>query len=119
MKIISIDELKEMADSEGLILQGCGGDAQEWVDGINELFTEEQILRNGDTFKNVSAFEHGGLSNLLFHMDGVDLNVGKLAVWRIATHDTFGGTWASDYRANQLGMGDEPSSEMEMGGQSL
>ena len=33
------EDLRHMTDEEGLILQGCGGDLQEWVDGINELLT--------------------------------------------------------------------------------
>lgn len=41
---ISTDSLRRMNDSEGLILQGCGGDLQEWLDGINEMFTENGIL---------------------------------------------------------------------------
>lgn len=32
VKQISINELKKMTDSEGLIFQGCGGNLQEWVD---------------------------------------------------------------------------------------
>ena len=35
IKTVTIDELCQMNDQEGLILQGCGGDLQEWVDGIN------------------------------------------------------------------------------------
>ena len=31
IKIVTIDELRQMNDQEGLILQGCGGDLQEWV----------------------------------------------------------------------------------------
>ena len=27
------EDLRHMTDEEGLILQGCGGDLQEWVDG--------------------------------------------------------------------------------------
>ena len=36
---ITTDDLRHMEDKEGLILQGCGGDPQEWVDGINDLLT--------------------------------------------------------------------------------
>jgi len=36
VKTISKDELRRMEGSEGLILQGCGGSLDEWVDGINE-----------------------------------------------------------------------------------
>ena len=93
-----------MKDIEGLVIQGCGGDLNEWVDGINGLLTEQGILRNGSAFQNVSAFEHDGRTNLLFHMDGVDLNMGKLAMWRLASHSQFGGIWLSDYLPNQLGV---------------
>ena len=48
MRDITTDELRRMDDSEGLILQGCGGDPQEWVDGINELLTDAGILRGGE-----------------------------------------------------------------------
>ena len=34
------EDLRHMTDEEGLILQGCGGDLQEWVDGINDLLPE-------------------------------------------------------------------------------
>lgn len=103
MKQITTTELRKMNHIEGLILQGCGGDLTEWVDGINEMFTDESILRNGDTFKEVSTFEHKGIINLLFHMNGVDLDIGKLAMWRLQTHNQFGGTWLSDYVPNRLG----------------
>lgn len=103
MKQITTTELRKMTGKEGLILQGCGGDLTEWVEGINEMLTDEGILRNGDTFKEVSTFEHNGIINLLFHMDGVDLDVGKLAMWRLQNHNNFGGTWLSDYVPNRLG----------------
>lgn len=41
MKTITTNDLKAMKKSEGLILQGCGGDLEEWVDGINDMLTEE------------------------------------------------------------------------------
>jgi len=103
MKKITPDELRRMSNSEGLILQGCGGDLDEWVAGINELFTKENILLDGDAFKDVSVFEHDGRTNMLFNMDGVKLNVGKLAMWRLQTHGQFGGYWLSDYVPNRLG----------------
>jgi hypothetical protein len=93
-----------MTGSEGLILQGCGGDLNEWVTGVNEMFTEAGILLDGDTFKDVSSFEHNGTTNLLFNMDNVKLHVGKLAMWRLQSHSTFGGTWLSDYLPNRLGV---------------
>ena len=97
------EDLRHMTDEEGLILQGCGGDLQEWVDGINDLLTQEGILLNGTKFEHVATFQHDGLTNLLFSFEGVQLNVGKLALWRIQTHSQFGGTWLSDYVPNRLG----------------
>ena len=40
VKRITTDELRTMTDREGLILQGCGGELSEWVNGINELLTQ-------------------------------------------------------------------------------
>ena len=54
------------------------------------------------TNKNVYAFENEGLTNLLFDMEDVKLNIGKLAIWRLQTRETFGSTWLSDYRVNNL-----------------
>ena len=43
IKKIDKNELRGYEGKEGLILQGCGGNPQEWVDGINELFTKVDI----------------------------------------------------------------------------
>ncbi len=104
MRKISTEELCTMKDVEGLVIQDCGGDLSAWVEGINSMLTEQGILRNGSVFQNVSVFEHGGRTNLLFHMDGVDLDMGKLAMWRIVTYIQFSGTWLSDYLPEQLGV---------------
>lgn len=103
IKHITTDDLRRMSNTEGLVLQGCGGDLQEWVDGINGMLTEEGILRNGSKFTDCSAFEHDGLTCLLFPFEGVNVDIGRLAIWRLKTHDAFGGTWLSDYVPNRLG----------------
>ena len=105
IKQITTDDLRRMEDQEGLVLQGCGGDPQEWVDGINRELTEAGILLDGSTFQaeNVSSFQHDGVTNLLFPFEDVKLNIGKFAMWRIQTHDRYGGTWLSDYVPNRLG----------------
>ena len=103
IKRITTEDLRRLDGQEGLILQGCGGDLQEWVDGINDLLTEACILLDGSRFESVSVFQHQELTNLLFSFDGVKLDVGKLAMWRLQTHGQFGGTWLSDYVPNQLG----------------
>ncbi len=103
IKHITTDDLRRMKSSEGLIIQGCGGDLQEWVDGINEMLAGEGILRDGSKFTDCSSFEHDGLTCLLFPFEGVNVDIGRLAIWRLKTHDAFGGTWLSDYVPNRLG----------------
>lgn len=101
---ISIEQLRRMGDQEGLVLQGCGGDPQEWLDGINQILTDEGILKKGTRFEEAYTFKHEGLTCLLFPFkEGMSIEMGKLAVWRLGTHSTFGGTWLSDYVPNRLG----------------
>lgn len=59
---ISVDKLRRMEDQEGLVIQGCGGDLQDWVNGINEMLTQEGILKKGAQFADVYSFRHGRLS---------------------------------------------------------
>lgn len=44
---ITKDQLRRMGDQEGIVLQGCGGDPQERLDGINQILTDEGILKKG------------------------------------------------------------------------
>lgn len=103
IKNITTDDLRKMSNKEGLILQGCGGDLKEWLDGINKMLTEEEILLNGTKFSNIYCFKNGELTNLLFPFENVKLNIGKLAIWRLYTHDQFAAKWLSDYVPNNLG----------------
>lgn len=92
MKTITTEELKNMSHQEGLILQGCGGDLQEWVDGINGILRKQGILLDEKPLDDVAVFQHEGLTNLLFVFGEHKLDMGKLAVWRIQSHEQFGGT---------------------------
>ena len=62
---VTVDDLRRMNGKEGLVLQGCGDDPQEWLDGINDLLTDEGILKNGSKFENISVFQNGSLTNIL------------------------------------------------------
>ena len=73
------------------------------MDGINEMFTENGILKDGTKFQNISSFKNEGLTCLFYPFEGVSLDIGKLAMWRLQTHATFGGTWLSDFVPNRLG----------------
>lgn len=98
IKKIDKNELRGYEGKEGLIIQGCGGNPQEWVDGINELFTKEEILLDGTKFgnDNCAVFENDGLTCLLYEFnDDTKVDIGKLAMWRIGTHSDLGGIWLS------------------------
>ena len=99
---ISTEQLRRMNNSEGLVIQGCGGELQEWVDGINEMMTEAEILQNGSKFTDCYSFQHDGLTCILFPFKDMELDIGKLAMWRLQTHEMFSGTWLSDYVDNKL-----------------
>lgn len=118
IKSVSLHDLRKMNDSEGLVLQGCGGDLQEWVNGINEMLTESGILSGGNRFEKAYSFKNGELTCLLFPFEDVQLDVGKLAIWRLRTREDFGSTWLSDYIVNNLEKcvsEQDEDLEMEMG----
>ena len=100
---ITTDNLRHMEGKDGLILQGCGSDLQEWLDGINDLLTTEGVLLNGSKFDTIYSFQVGDHTDLLFPFDDVELNIGKLAMWRLETRNTFFGKWLSDFVPNELG----------------
>lgn len=103
MKQITTTDLRRMDGRGGLVLVGCGGDPQEWLDGINGLLTEAGILLNGSRFETAEHFTVGDQTNLLFPFDHVHLDMGKFATWRLRTHEQFGGTWLPDYVEARLG----------------
>lgn len=76
VKMITTDELRHMKGGEGLILQGCGGNLDEWVEGINDMFTDEGILKEGSKFENCLAFENNGVTCLLFPFKNVKIETG-------------------------------------------
>lgn len=112
---ITPEKLKQMRGQEGLILQGCGGAAEEWLDGINDLLTKAGILLEGSRFERCMVFEQEGVTNILFPFGEEKLCAGKLALWRIATHLNFGGIWLSDYLDIQFGNHEENTETVDAG----
>ena len=77
---ISKEQLRRMGNQEGLILQGCGGDPQEWLDGINQILTDEGILKKGTRFEEAYTFQHDGVTRLVFPFkEGMVIEMGRLA----------------------------------------
>lgn len=104
IKKISKNDLKRMKGKEGLILQGCGGELSEWVDGVNQELKAKKILLGKTEFEDVSVFKHNHATCLLYTFDdNVRLDMGKLAIWRLKTKEHFGSTWLSDFVNNELG----------------
>ena len=85
IEIIEAEKLRTMSEDEGIILQGCGGDPQEWLNGINDILTDQGILQKGSRFEDISVFQHDGCTCILFPFKGVDIDIGKLAMWRLQT----------------------------------
>lgn len=105
MKIINIEaeQLRSMKNKEGLVIQDCGSELQEMADEINDMLTEADILKNGSRFEKCYVFENENASCMLLPFENVRLDIGKLAMWRLQTHEQFGGKWLSDYVPNRLG----------------
>ena len=106
VKSVNTEELRSMSSTEGLVLQGCGGELKEWIDGINGLFKRSGILLEDSEFKedDCYTFKNGDLTCLLFPFsDDISIDLGKMAMWRLQTHQDLGGTWFSDYVDNRLG----------------
>lgn len=105
MKInqITLTDLRRMNGKKGLILQGCGGEIKEWVDGINKMLTDKGILLDNTKFENVSVFQNDGVTCILYPFEDVHLDIGKLAMWRLQSYTAFAGMWLSDYMDNRLG----------------
>lgn len=105
MKInsITLSDLRRMNGKEGLILQGCGGEIKEWMDGINKMLTDKGILLDNTKFENASVFKSDGVTCILYSFEDVHLDIGKIAMWRLQSYTAFAGTWLSDYVENKLG----------------
>ena len=106
VKPIEMKDLLGYEGKQGLILQGCGGDPLEWIDGINDTFTKQGLLLDGTKFKaeDCAVFKNGNSTCILFPFtEDTKLNSGRLLLWRIATQEQFGGVWLTDFVDQQLG----------------
>ena len=75
VKQITLTDLRRMNGKEGLILQGCGGETQEWVGGINKMLTDKGILLDDTKFENVSVFRSDGVTCILYPFEDVHLDM--------------------------------------------
>lgn len=83
---ITNNELCRMEDQEGLVLQ-------DWLDGINSILTQAGILKNGTKYADIRSFQNDSATCLLFPFtEDIQVDMGKLAMWRLQTHSDFGST---------------------------
>lgn len=98
-----MQDLRELNQNDGLILQGCGGELTEWVEGINKLLTEEMILLEGSQFEDCYVFKNGELTCMLFPFGEQKVDMGRFMVWKMLTANRLGSMWLSDYIDIHLG----------------
>ena len=103
IETITTEDLRKMKGKEGLILQGCGGEPKEWLEGVNRMLNEAGIFKDGSKFENCYVFNQDNLTCMLFPFENTELDVARLAMWRLRSYELFGGTWLSDYVPNYLG----------------
>lgn len=103
IKEIDMRELRAMKGKGGFILQGCGGELQEWVDGINNQLTEKEILLEGSKFEDCYTFKNGNLTCLLFPFGEQEIDMGKMLIWRALASSNMGCMWLSDFVDSHLG----------------
>ena len=103
IKEISMQDLRGLNQNDGLILQGCGGELTEWVDGINKVLTEEMILLEGSQFEDCYVFKNGELTCMLFPFGDQKVDMGRFMVWKMVTANQLGSMWLSDYIDINLG----------------
>lgn len=102
IKELSSEEVKELRNDnyECLVLQGCGGDLTYWVDGFTDLLKDEGIVSDSFSFNKVYVFKNNNLTNLIFVLDSKDIDMSKLAIFRLKIRYNFGAMWLSDYVDN-------------------
>lgn len=103
-----MQDLRGLNQNDGLILQGCGGELTEWVDGINKLLTEEMILLEGSQFEDCYVFKNGELTCMLFPFGDQKVDMGRFMVWKMVTANQLGSMWLSDYIDINLGVEQGP-----------
>jgi hypothetical protein len=86
---------------EGIIFLGAGGELNDWVKGINDLWNKEKLgsgliedKMQGLYFVKTTG---GRMDLVMIFKTKSKLDIGKLAMWRLAFGDA---SWLSDYVVN-------------------
>lgn len=102
IKQLTTSEVLELRNRnyEFLILQGCGGDLNEWINGFTDMLKEQGIVSKTFSFDEVYSFEVNNLTNMAFALNSKDISMEKLALFRLMIRNDFGAMWLSDYIDN-------------------
>lgn len=96
----TFDNVVEIAEKEdGLVLLGCGGDANEWIEGVEGLLKKDGIAKAGVTlYKSTHVLTTtGGRTDIVLVLNPDAVDLGRLAIWRLNFGDC---SWISDYIVN-------------------
>jgi hypothetical protein len=103
---ITFDELARIVSttkSEGIVLLGAGGSADEWIDGVTDVLQKDGSTDSADPAKVFSGIyvlrTTKGRTDLalVFNKKFKGLNIGRMAMWRLQFGDC---SWISDYLDN-------------------
>ena len=114
MKInqITLTDLRRMNGKEGLILQGCGGEIKEWMDGINKMLTDKGILLTIQSLSMFLCFKMTALPVYFIHLKMSTLTSASLQCGDCNPTQPLQGCGYPDYVDNRLG-GFEPEQNKE------
>lgn len=104
MKKLKLDEVKKLKNKnyDFLVLQGCGGDLEEWVNGITNMLKENGIIPDSFSFDEIYSFEKDGVTNIAFALNNKNIDMGNLTIFRLKIRNDLGAMWLSDYIDNYL-----------------
>lgn len=104
MKQLKLEEVKKLKDKDYdfLVLQGCGGNLEDWINGITNMLKENGIVSDSFSFDEIYFFEKDGTTNIALALNNKNIDIGKLAMFRLSIRDEFGAMWLSDYIDNYL-----------------
>jgi hypothetical protein len=90
--VITFNQLPNHQD--GLVFLGCGGDHEEWIEGIQNALPEDSKNVFGPPSRLTTS---GGRTDLVFPFKiGVEVPP-LLPMWRLSFRDC---SWISDYKVN-------------------
>jgi hypothetical protein len=87
-------DVLKLKEVDGLVCLGCGGDPLDWDKGVREKLPPSCKDILGDAFIVKTT---GGRTDIVFPFNGVQIDMGVLAVWRISFGEC---SWISDYVVN-------------------